>query len=185
MALNNPQNSIRAAMHLVESDKRNTIRLDANGGNSILIVCEPIRENEYIDAIKSIMPQDKYRIINLNELLIAFVSENKMYVEEGFELLKGSVQQIFKAPEGEDAPDLFRMILAEIKACFQDNKIPILIHSGALYGSGIDNIHIMENDLVMKAPWPLIILYPATREHDKLLFLGSRPSSKYRCVIID
>jgi hypothetical protein len=60
-----------------------------------------------------------------------------------------------------------------------------LIHSGALYGSGIDNIHLMENELVMKSNLPLIILYPATKEGEKLLFLSKRPASKYRCMIVN
>jgi len=60
-----------------------------------------------------------------------------------------------------------------------------LIHTGALYGSGIDNIHIMEHPEVMQSHQPLIILYPATHEQDKLLFLGKRPASKYRCLMIE
>ena len=67
---------------------------------------------------------------------------------------------------------------------YSEQKTPILIHSGALYGSGIDNIHLMENELVMKSKLPLIILYPATQEGDRLMFLNTRPASKYRCMIV-
>jgi hypothetical protein len=101
-----------------------------------------------------------------------------------FHLLKGSVHQIFKAPEGETGPDLFKHLLSAIKQTYSEQKTPILIHSGALYGSGIDNIHLMENELVMKSKLPLIILYPATQEGDRLMFLNTRPASKYRCMIV-
>jgi hypothetical protein len=42
----------------------------------------------------------------------------------------------------------------------------------------------MENELVMKSKLPLIILYPATQEGDRLMFLNTRPASKYRCMIV-
>ena len=95
------------------------------------------------------------------------------------------MHQIFKAPEGEISPDLFSHVMHSIAKSFKENKIPVLFHSGALYGSGIDNIHLMENEVVMKSSIPLIILYPATKDGDKLLFLSKRPSSKYRCMIIN
>lgn len=169
---------------IVESDKRSEIRLNANGGNSILIVCNPVDEIIYIDAIEKSLSPDNYAIIDTNELLISFVENNRDAIIDSFELLKGSIHQIFKAPEGEVGPDLFSHILHAIKSAFDMNKIPVLINTGALYGSGIDNIHLMENDLVMKSAKPLIILYPASTDGDKLLFLNSRPASKYRCMIV-
>jgi hypothetical protein len=73
----------------------------------------------------------------------------------------------------------------EIQTTYEQGKIPVLIHNGALYGSGIDNIHLMESELVMKSKLPLIILYPATYDGDQLMFLKSRPASKYRCMIVN
>lgn len=185
MSLNSPESAVQEAMRLVESNANSNIRLSANGGNCILIVCEPFREFAYIEAIKHLMTNDKYEIIDLNNVLCEFVTANKPYLEDSFELLKGSIHQIFRTPHGEEGPDLFGLIEQAITSSLQDGKIPVLIRSGALYGSGIENIHIMENDMIMKAVLPLIILYPATREKDKLMFLSSRPASKYRCLIID
>lgn len=181
----NPENIIQTVIRLVESDESSIIRLNANGGNSILIVCEPIREAEYIKSIQSLMSNEKYEIIDLESILCEFVKVSESSLSDRFELLKGSVHQIFKAPEGEDGPDLFGLIIDVIDSSFNKGLIPVLINSGCLYGSGIDNIHIMENEKIMKSKIPLLILYPATREPDKLLFLGNRPSSKYRCMIID
>jgi hypothetical protein len=181
----NPDYIINQVKRLVESDKHSEIRLNANGGNSILVVCPPDQEYKFIEVLKSSMRKDNYAIIDLNQLLISFVERNRNLLRDAFELLKGSVHQVFKAPEGEIGPDLFGYILSEIQKTFAENKIPILIHAGALYGSGIDNIHLMESELVMKSNKPLIILYPAILEGEKLMFLNSRPASKYRCMIVN
>lgn len=181
----NPEQIILETKRIVESDKRSEIRLNANGGNSILLVCEPNRELKYIEAIENLMTEDTYRIINLNTLLNQFVESNIEVLEENFKLLKSSVNQVFKTPDGEQGSDLFSLIIESITDSLNANKIPVVIHTGALYGSDIDNIHIMENELIMKATLPLIILYPAIKEKDNLMFLGKRPASKYRCMIID
>ena len=184
-AVQNPDNIISQIKRLVESDKRSEIRLNANGGNSILLVCPPEHEYLYIERIKILMPQEMYHTIDINELLISFVEENKEILPEMFDFLKGSVRQIFKAPIGESTPDFFKKILSQIEQIFEMNKIPVMYHTGALYGSGIENIHIMESELVMKSKYPLIILYPGSHSADNLLFLNSRPSSKYRCMIVN
>lgn len=181
----NPEHIITELKRIVESDKRSEIRLNANGGNSILLVCPPVMEYKFIEKLNEMMPGDTYKIINLNELLISFIEAHQEDLAEMFDLLRGSVHQIFKAPDGETSPDLFKHLLEAIEETFNENKIPVLIHSGALYGSGIDNIHLMENELVMKAKSPLIILYPATQEGEQLMFLNSRPASKYRCMIVN
>jgi len=180
----NPEHIITQVKRLVESDKRSEIRLNANGGNSILLVCPPNLEHQFIVKLNELMDAD-YSIIDLNELLISFVESNQSHLADMFDLLRGSVHQIFKAPEGETDPDLFSIILSEIEKAYNEDKIPVMIHSGALYGSGIDSIHLMESELVMKSKKPLIILYPATQDGDQLMFLNSRPSSKYRCMIVN
>ena len=184
MSLSNPENIIQTTMRLVESNENLNICLNANGGNSIIVVCEPLMEVDYIQAIKVFMTPDKYEIIELNELLCQFVIENRSDLEERFELLKGSIHQLFRIPDGEEGNDLFGLILQAIVGSLNANKIPVLINCGTLYGSGIDIIHIMENELIMKALLPVIILYPATKEKDKLMFLSKRPASKYRCMIV-
>jgi len=185
MNLRNPDDVIQTAKRLVEADKRSEIRLNANGGNSILIVCEPNRELEYIKSINCLMTEENYEIINLNDVLNNYVESNKEGLSDSFELLKGSLNQIFKSPDGEDGNDLFSLIINRISSSMSVNKIPVLIHTGSLFGSGIDNIHIMENALIMKAQLPLIILYPATKDKDVIFFLGKRPASKYRCMIVE
>ncbi len=184
MNLSNPEHMVSKAMRLVESDEKSHIRLNANGGNSILLVCEPHRELDYIQAITKLMPGDKYQVIDLSDLLCQFVEQNKADLAEMFDLLQGSLHQIFKTPDGEEGSDYFGLILQAIDSSLKANKIPVLINTGTLYGSGIGSIHIVENDLVMRAKLPLIILYPATWDQGKLMFLGKRPASKYRCMVV-
>jgi hypothetical protein len=181
----NPEHTISQLKRIVESDKRSEIRLNANGGNSILVVCSPEMEYLFIEKLISSMPHDIYELIDVNQILISFVETHKEELPEMFDILRGSVNQIFKAPEGETTPDLFKHLLGSIEQSFNDNKIPVLYHTGALYGSGIDNIHLMENNLIMKSKLPLIIIYPATQEGEQIMFLNSRPASKYRCMIIN
>ncbi|MGA1871788.1 MAG: hypothetical protein ACMUJM_24950 [bacterium] len=183
--LNTPESKVHSAICLVEANESSNIRLNANGGNSILLVCEPHREQEYIHIIKTLMDPDKYELIDLNAILCDFVTTNRHNLDESFELLKGSIPQIFMLPAGEQGADFFGLILQAIERSLNTDKIPVLLRTGTLYGSGIDNIHIMENEIIMKASLPLIILYPAVRDKDKLMFLGSRPASNYRCVIIE
>lgn len=185
MSLINIEGIIQSTIRTIESNSDINIRLKANGGNSILIVCEPKKEIEYISEIQRIMRSNKYEIIDINQLLCKFVEENKETIEESFELLKSSTYQIFKAPVGEEGTDLFGLILDNISKAYDDNKIPVLIKSGSLQGTEIENVHIMESEIVMKATLPLVILYPATHENGSLMFLGVRPASKYRCMIID
>ena len=103
----NPEHIITQVKRLVESDKRSEIRLNANGGNSILLVCPPNLEYQFIVKLNELMGAE-YSIIDLNELLISFVETNKSHLADMFDLLKGSVHQIFKSPEGETGPDYNR-----------------------------------------------------------------------------
>ena len=182
-AYTSPEHIIGEVKRIVESDKRSEIQLGANGGNSILLVCPPEQESLFITKLQELLEEREFTLINLNEILVSFVAKTENPAAL-FEMLKGSVHQLFKSPEGEERHDLFSFIMAEIARAYAENKVPVLIRAGALYGSGIDNIHLMENELVMKSNKPLIILYPATREDDRLMFLNTRPASKYRCMII-
>ena len=184
MPLDNPAQIIHEAKRLVESDRRSEIRLKANGGNSILIVCDPMKEPEYIAQFKKLLTEEGFYIIDLNECLLDFVTHHKKDIIESYDLLQSTTHEIFKAPAGEESPDLFKEIIYLIQKALSQNKVPVLINSGSLYGTGIHNIHIMENEFVMSAAFPLIILYPATIEPDRIMFLGQYPASQYRCMII-
>jgi hypothetical protein len=64
------------------------------------------------------------------------------------------------------------------------NMTPILIRSGVLYGTGIENLNLMEDKTVMGLDNPLVLFYPAKLENDNLYFLNFKLASKYRCTVI-
>ena len=96
----NPEYIITQLLRLVNSDKRSEIRLNANGGNSVLVVCPNSLEYQFIEKIYSMMPTSTFQVIDINEILISFVKALQADIDEMFDLLKGSVHQIFKTPEG-------------------------------------------------------------------------------------
>lgn len=184
MPAQNSDQIISQVLRLIEADKHSEIRLNANGGNSILIACDPREEITFINSIKKSLDKGKFEIIDLNDLLLDFVKENRQDIESLFDLLQGSVNQIFKAPSGEESDDFFKKIIDRVLESFSNSKIPVLINTGVLYGAEIDNIQIMEHEAVMNASYPLVLLYPATQNGDSLNFLSKRPASKYRCMVI-
>ena len=145
MPLNNPAHLIMEAKRLVESDRGSEIRLNANGGNSILLVCEPMKETEYIARLEAILPPENYSIIDLNKCLVDFVTDHKNQLIELYDLLQSATHEIFKAPAGEESNDLFKEIVTKIHDALEKNKVPVLINTCALDGTGVHNIHIMES----------------------------------------
>lgn len=175
---------IEQVKKLVESGDKSDIKHNANGGNSILLVCPPQEEYLYIEASRKILSENVFEMIDVNHLLIEFIGQHKEELLEKFNLLQSSVHQIFKSPPEEEEDDFFNTIIEKIDKTFKAGKVPFLYGVGSLFGTGIDNIQIIEHELVMKAQLPLVILYPATDAGDKLMFLNTRPASKYRCMVI-
>ena len=95
-----------------------------------------------------------------------------------------SSDQVFKSDDGEDI-DFFDSIMNAIQKAFDAGKTPFLTRTGILYGTGIENVNIMEHKVVMTCNQPLVIFYPARIEKDNLYFLNFKPASKYRCTLID
>jgi len=158
------------------------LRLKANGGNSILFSYPPHEEHLYIAEAKKIF-SDKAHFIDISKLLVEFIEKDgwDFFREYYYDLINTS-HLVFHSDDPE--PDFFDMIIGEIeKACHVD-KIPFLIRTGCLFGTGIDNVNIMENKSVMELLHPLVIFYPSKIEEDNLYFLNFKPASKYRCILV-
>ncbi len=64
-------------------------------------------------------------------------------------------------------------------------QLPILVRTGALYGTGIENINLMDSKVVHNLPLPLVIMYPVTfSAENKLKFLNVKLASDYRATVI-
>lgn len=167
--------------NVLSLDKRDQIRHEANGGNTVLFVYPPEEEEYYIDGAKKHCTHARF--IDIRKLLIDYIESFGL---DDFKIFYNSYknpQEVFA--DGEEDPKLEALIIEEITNAIEKDETPFLIHTGALYGTGIENVRIMQNADVMKFGTPLVIFYPAVEKSDtELDFLGVKPASKYRCKMV-
>ncbi len=161
---------------------RDNLRRQANGGNSILFTYTPNEENAYIARAKELYMEEAV-FIDISKLLVEFIDQ------DGWEDFKAYYQDYKDTPSivfntKSEEPDLFKLIIEAIENASSKGKIPMLVRTGALYGTGIENVNIMEHTSVMNLSQPLVFFYPSKVEGDNLYFLNFKPASKYRCILI-
>ena len=167
---------------LFQIKNQDRLQLQANGGNSILFSYPPEEESKYLEHAAE-MFKDTAIFIDISKLLVDFIEKDGWdSFQSYYESLSSTPHIIFKSDDPD--PDLFDMIINAISKAIQDDKLPILIRTGVLLGTGIDNVNIMEHPEVMKSRHPLVIFYPSIIKDDTLLFLNFKPASKYRCVLV-
>ena len=166
-------------------ENRDQWKKEANGGNSILFCYQPDEEQLYIDKARELY-QDTAAFIDISKLLVDLIDESGWETFSNYYRdFQSTPHKIFRSDnKSEGEIDLFDRIIAKIdKACKQD-KIPFIIRTGCLYGTGIENVNIMEHKIVMSIPQPLVIFYPSRVEEGNLFFLNFKPASKYRCILV-
>ena len=168
---------LRAALR---EDNRIQLRRSANGGNTVLFVYPPAEEEEYIAKAKELYPDGHF--IDVAELFVRSIES------VGIGDFKQFYQDHLATPDvvftNEDPNCLFSLIINEICLASRDGKTTFLIHTGALEGTGIENVNIMEHKSVMSLGIPLVICYPATYKNEELLFLNHKSASRYRCELV-
>ena len=163
-------------------DNQDQLRRQANGGNSILFSYAPNEETLYIKEAKELY-KEKATFIDISKLLVKYIDI------DGWDSFKTEYNDYQDTPHivfrsDDPAIDLFDMIIEEIDLACKNNSIPFLIRTGSLYGTGIENVNIMEHQTVMHLSTPLVLFYPSRFEDDSLYFLNFKPASKYRCTLI-
>jgi hypothetical protein len=167
------------AFHL---NNRDALRRQANGGNSVLFSYTPNEENEYINKAKELYA-DTALFIDIAQLFVKFIdADGWTDFEAYYKDYQNTPHVVFKSEDPE--PDLFKLIISAIEKASDEGKIPMLIRTGALFGTGIENVNIMEHSSVMTLSHSLVFFYPSKTEDDNLLFLNFKPASKYRCTLI-
>ena len=162
---------------------RDHLRRRANGGNSIIFVYPPIEEALYLAKLANLAKDEGYGLINIAELLVKYIDEDGWDdFEQYYKDFKETPHIVFKSDD--DSIDLKEMIIQTILEVDQSGLIPILIRTGALIGTGIENTVIVEDTAIMKMKNPLVIFYPSKMENDALLFLNFKHASNYRCTVI-
>ncbi len=167
---------------LFQIKNQDRLQLQANGGNSILFSYPPEEESKYLEHALELFGEEAF-FIDVSKLLVDFIAKDGWDAFQSYyESMSSTPHIVFKSDDPE--ADLFDMIIREISKAFAGDKIPILIRIGALYGTGIENLSIMEHPEVMKSAHPLVIFYPSRIKDDALLFLNFKQASKYRCVLV-
>jgi hypothetical protein len=163
-------------------ENQDQLRRQANGGNSVLFSYQPDEEYLYIEkAVK--LYQEKAAFVDISKLLVKIIDK------EGWDSFKEYYSDFQITPHvvfrsDDPSEDLFDLIIKEIKTACENDKIPFLVRTGCLYGTGIENVNIMEHREVINLPHPLVIFYPSKIEDDNLYFLNFKPASKYRCILV-
>ena len=163
-------------------ENQGRLRKEANGGNSILFTYPPDEEYLYIEKATELYP-DNAIFIDVSKLFAKFIDEAGWEsFRDYYNEFKDTPHKVFKSDD--PSPDLFDLIINEIEDACKNDKIPFLIRTGCLYGTGISNVNIMEHRVIMKLSHPLVIFYPSRIEDDNLYFLNFKPASKYRCTLV-
>jgi hypothetical protein len=175
--------NLKAVLH---ASNQTQLSRTANGGRSVLFTYPPNEEVLYIAKLKKELDESEFTFINVAELLVKFIDQDGWEDFKNYYLeFKDTPHIVFKSDD--PATDLMDLIINEIKKAELNNKVPVLIRTGALYGTGIENNNIMEHSFVMMLKKPLVIGYPCEyiKANDTLLFLNFKHSNKYRCTVIE
>lgn len=170
----------------LQEERHVQLKLKANGGNSVLFIYPPEEEAFYLNKLAEANRLPAIQIINIAELLTRYIDQEFKGWDsftEHYEDYKDTPNVVFNS-EDEGEVSLMTLILSAIEQAVEAGKIPVLVRTGALYGTGIENVMIMEHNVVMKARQPLVIFYPSKQVGEDLYFLNAKQASKYRCVII-
>ena len=167
------------AFHIENQDQ---LRRKANGGNSILFSYPPEEEYLYIQKAKELF-EDKAEFIDISKLLVAFIDEDGWEAfAQYYNDFKDTPHKVFKSDD--PSTDLFDLIVHAVESASANDKLPFLIRTGSLLGTGIENVNIMEHKTVMALRHPLVIFYPSKIEEGNPYFLNFKPASNYRCTVV-
>ncbi len=158
-----------------------TMAVEANGGRSILFVYPFEEDDEYIEEGKKRLPSEQFEFVDIRDTLVDFV--NSIGHDTFKEILENFGKEIYRS-DNTSKGTFFEFLMNKIVNAYQNGKSPVLIHTGALYGMEISNIHIMEDERVMYAKRQLVVFYPASVEGETIKFMGIHPASHYRCIVI-
>ena len=163
-------------------ENQDQLRKQANGGNSILFSYNPNEELLYIEKARELY-QENATFIDVSKLLVKFIDEDGWdSFKEYYHDFQNTPHLIFRSDD--PSVDLFDLIIKNIESACENKKIPFLIRTGCLFGTGIENVNIMEHQTVMTLQHPLVIFYPSRIEDDNLYFLNFKLASKYRCTLV-
>ena len=161
--------------------------ISVHGGNAIIVTYDPPDEDEYLNRVRD--EYKEHRIIDLSAIFVSYVD---IY---GIDNMKSALKNYRSTPrklfynDSTSQKSFYDLIIDEIKAAIEEDKLPILIRTGILYGTHIENVKLLEHRVVSTSDKPLVIFYPSTRrknsqDDEKIFFLNVKQANDYRGKII-
>ena len=159
---------------------------DAQGANALIVVYPPEKEEDYLKKVK-----EEYSgefIIDLSELFIKYI-DNFGGIDSFKTIYKNYRSTSVFSDEDSANEEFLDIIIGKIEKAVENNKMPVIIRSGILYGTGIRNKYILESDVVRKSKKPLLIFYPGEvrediNDNEKVFFLNAVKANDYRGQLI-
>lgn len=167
-------------------DESTQLRLEANGGNSILFVYPNEEDSLYVAEAKRRF-RDTAIFVDVAQVLTAFQEEKGIERFNKIAKRMGNAVYYRQLPDGNVAEDCFFAYLVKVlETATQNGKPVFLVGTSAIANKGFTNINIMEHKAIKGASQPLVYFYPSTVEGDKIYFLGDHDhvASEYRCRVI-
>jgi hypothetical protein len=163
----------------LKTDNRAHTRLKAQGINVLRVIYPPRYETDYLQEVHKTYPDQA--LIDLSDLFVEVIDQYGGIdeFERIFEAHASQPEKLFQTDYDGD-PDLLDLILEQIEQADKQGKIPFLLRTGVLYGTGIQVNQIVENQVVVDLDTPLVIFYPAQETEGEPRFLNIRPTSDYR-----
>ena len=144
---------LRVTLHV---DNRTQLKRSANGGNTVLFVYPPADEEEYIAKARELYADGHF--IDIAELFVKSIDllgdeynsfDKQRKPLDGFKAFYlENISTTFKTFTNDYPNCLFSLIIKDICLASQDGKTTFLMHTGALEGTGIENVNIMEHKSV-------------------------------------
>src|SRR6056297_1274153 len=118
---------------------------DAQGVNALIVVYPPQEEEDYLNRAKEEFNSEY--IIDISELFIKYI-DNYGGIENFKKIYKSYRSTSVFLNEDNNNKDFLDLILDEISKAVKEDKTPVIIRSGILYGTDIRNKNILESDVV-------------------------------------
>lgn len=157
----------------------------AQGVNALIMVYPPKKEKDCFKRVKEEYSGEY--IIDLSQLFIEYID---IFGIDTFKTIYRNYRStsVFR-DESPEENDFLDLILKEINNAVKSDKMPVIIRSGILYGTGIRNKDILESDVVRESKKPLLIFYPGEvkkdlNDNEKVYYLGVVKANDYRGQLI-
>lgn len=153
------------------------------GVNALVVVYPPEEEKQYLARVRKDYGHEY--IIDLSKLFLRFIDNIGMdALKKLYNDYRSTIDRVFISSEDSHV-SLLDLIIEEIQKAIKEDKMPVLIRSGILYGTHIRNNTILEHETVSRLKKPLILFYPGVvkkdlQDKEEVYFLGIMKSSDYR-----